>query len=301
MSIFSSIFKGICVLADMYKERKKKISKNVILHEDIIYGPDKDIHQLDIYIPKNYSGKIPVFLSVHGGGWVYGDRSVSHPYCQYVCEKGFAVINFNYHLAPKYHFPKPIEDLNYVVDYVLKHKEEYNFDIDNIFLVGESAGAHIAMIYTNICTNEDYAKEFDFKVPEGFSPRALVMNCGMVNAKLAFCNHDLISWFTRHLLCDFYGKKMLEEKEIKRIDPMDNISKNFPHAVFTTGKGDILNYQAKSLEKRLTELNMKHTFKEYGKSGINTPHVFHLSIKNKYAKMCNDFQTSYLKSLILNK
>lgn len=298
MSFFSSVFKGICKLADMYKERKKKISSDIILYEDIIYGPDKDINVLDIYLPKNYLGKIPVFISIHGGGFVYGDRTVSHPYCEYVCQRGFAVVNFSYHLAPKYHFPKPVEDLNYVVKYILENKDKYNLDTDNVFFQGESAGAHIAMVYANICTNKEYSKEFDFKVPEGFSLKAVCLNCGVVNAKLAFQSHDFISWFMKHLLCDFYGKKSLTKNEIKKIDPMENITKEFPFAIITTGKGDILNKQVKSLDLKLKSMEKNYHFREYGKTKAKSGHIFHLDIKNKYAKLCNSFETSCLKSLI---
>lgn len=298
MSIFSVIFRVLCHLADITKERKKRVSKEIIFLEDIVYGPNKNINVLDIYLPKNYIGKIPVFLSVHGGGWVYGDRSVSHPYCQYVCERGFAVINFSYHLAPKYHFPKPIEDLNYVVKFILENKDVYNLDVNHVFLVGESAGAHIAMMYANICTNKEYAKEFDFKVPEGFKPKAIVSNCGALNAKLAFKKHDLISWFMKNLLCDFYGKKKLSDEEIKRMDPMANITEEFPFAILTTGKGDILNRHSKTLDMKLSLMKKKYSFREFGKTISKSGHVFHLNIKNKYAKLCNDFETSYLKQLV---
>ena len=32
---------------------------------------------LDVYRPKNKEGKLPVIVSVHGGGWVYGDKELS--------------------------------------------------------------------------------------------------------------------------------------------------------------------------------------------------------------------------------
>ena len=287
MSVFSSFFNILCRVADMYKERKKKISKDIYFYEDIVYGPNPKINVLDIYIPKNVSGYIPVFLSIHGGGFVYGDRSVSHPYCEYVCQRGFAVINFSYHLAPKYHFPKPIEDLNYVVKFILENKDRYKFDTSNIFFQGESAGAHIAMVYANICTNKEYSKQFDFMVPEGFCPKAVCLNCGVVNAKLALEGHDFISWFMKHLLCDYYGKKNLDNNDIKILDPMENITKEFPFAIITTGKGDILNKQVKSLDSKLKNMEKKYHFREYGKTKVNSGHVFHLNIKNKYAKLCN--------------
>ena len=41
--------------------------------DDVFYGPDETRNFLDVYRPKDAPGKLPVIVSVHGGGWVYGD------------------------------------------------------------------------------------------------------------------------------------------------------------------------------------------------------------------------------------
>ena len=45
----------------------------VIRYDDISYGPDP-MNVLDVYRPKDAQGSLPVFVLVHGGGWVYGDK-----------------------------------------------------------------------------------------------------------------------------------------------------------------------------------------------------------------------------------
>ena len=42
--------------------------------DDIQYGNDPKWNLLDIYLPKNIEGKIPVIINIHGGGWVYGTK-----------------------------------------------------------------------------------------------------------------------------------------------------------------------------------------------------------------------------------
>ena len=55
---------------------------------------------LDVYRPKlNIKGKLPVIMSVHGGGWVYGDKDVYQWYCMNLAQRGFAVVNYSYRLA----------------------------------------------------------------------------------------------------------------------------------------------------------------------------------------------------------
>ena len=60
--------------------------------------------KLDVYRQKDATGKLPVIVSVHGGGWVYGDKERYQFYCMDLAERGFAVVNFSYRLAPEYKF-----------------------------------------------------------------------------------------------------------------------------------------------------------------------------------------------------
>ena len=47
---------------------------NVERYDDIVYGEDAASQSLDVYRPKGAEGRLPVIVSVHGGGWVYGDK-----------------------------------------------------------------------------------------------------------------------------------------------------------------------------------------------------------------------------------
>ena len=49
------------------------------------------------------------------------------------------------------------------------------------FAVGDSAGGQILSLYADICTNAEYAKEYDFQVPEGLKIKAVALNCGQYN------------------------------------------------------------------------------------------------------------------------
>ena len=56
--------------------------ENIVRYDDIAYGPDPRQQSLDVYIPKDCEGKrLPVIVSVHGGGWVYGDKERYQYYC----------------------------------------------------------------------------------------------------------------------------------------------------------------------------------------------------------------------------
>ena len=92
--------------------------------DDIQYGPDPVENKLDVYRPKNAQGKIPVIVSVHGGGWVYGDKELYQFYGMTLAQRGFAVVNFTYRLAPEVKFPAPLEDTNNVISWMYVNQEE---------------------------------------------------------------------------------------------------------------------------------------------------------------------------------
>lgn len=79
---------------------------------------------------------LPVIVSVHGGGWGYGDKERYQYYCMSLAQQGFAVVNFSYRLASKYKFPAPLEDTNRVFVWLLAHAVRYGFDTHNVFCVG---------------------------------------------------------------------------------------------------------------------------------------------------------------------
>ena len=101
--------------------------------DDIQYGPDPKWNVLDVYRPRAEEGKLPVIVSVHGGGWVYGDKELYQFYCMSLAQRGFAVVNFTYRLAPEEKYPAPLEDTNSVIEWMFENQERYLLDMENVF------------------------------------------------------------------------------------------------------------------------------------------------------------------------
>lgn len=180
----STIVRKAFAAGDMVRDAGLKTPEDVQRFDDIVYGEDKVWQSLDVYRPKaiNIEEKHPVIVSVHGGGWVYGDKKLYQYYCMSLAQRGFAVVNFSYRLAPESKFPASIIDTNLVFGWILDHAEEYGLDSENIFAVGDSAGAHMLGLYTNLCTNPEYAKvykeKFGIQTPQDLKIRAVALNCG---------------------------------------------------------------------------------------------------------------------------
>lgn len=266
--------------------------EDIMRYDDIVYGADPKWQSLDVYRPKAAEGKkLPVIVSVHGGGWVYGDKERYQFYCMSLAQRGFAVVNFTYRLAPEYKYPASLEDTNSVFTWILAHSEEYNFDSEHIFGVGDSAGAHNLGLYACICTNPEYAAEYDFAPPKGFAPTAIALNCGAYRIDIA--QKDL----TTDLMADFLPEKG-SERELRLIDVATHITDNYPPTFFMTCTEDFLKPQASIMAAKLLEKDVPFVFRYYGDKDKRLPHVFHCDMHSEDAKLCNDEECEFFRKFL---
>lgn len=121
------------------------------LISDVAYlGADRQ-EKLDVYLPADVSGKMPVVLFIHGGGWQEGDKAmgVSRINCETVAEAGYAAVSINYKLNTKGShnaFPQNVYDCKTAVRWIRSEAATYGFDPDRIAVAGSSAGGHLAML-----------------------------------------------------------------------------------------------------------------------------------------------------------
>ena len=122
MSLTSILFNIGAKKSDRKRDAQIPYPAGVQQWNDISYGPHGKENLLDVYRPVG-AGKCPIIVNVHGGGYVYGDKELYKRYCMDLARRGFAVVNFNYRLAPRWKFPAPLEDLNNVMHWISKDLE----------------------------------------------------------------------------------------------------------------------------------------------------------------------------------
>ena len=260
--------------------------KGIRRFDNISYGTDAR-NLLDVYRPKDVAGKLPVIVSVHGGGWVYGSKELMQYYCMSLAERGFAVVNFSYRLAPKHKHPIPFADTNSVFCWVLDHADHYGFDVDNIFAVGDSVGANILGLYCCMCTDLDYQKKMSVYPPKGFLPKALGLNCGLY--RMARGEVDVVM---DNLAAAYFPGGGTDE-EYDDICLVNHLNKAFPPSFIMTAEGDFLASQAKPFYEKLRSLGVRAEYHYYGDTDHALRHVFHVDMKLAAAKQCNDDECAF--------
>ncbi len=273
--------------SDEKRDKDFVTPEDIVRNDDITYGPDSKWNLLDIYYKKGTTACQNTIISIHGGAWVYGDKECYQYYCMNLAQRGFTVVNFSYRLAPEAKYPAALEDINAAFAWVKEHASEYYIDLDNLFVVGDSAGAQLGSQYLTILTNPEYEKQFTFDVPE-VTVRAAALNCGIYDAK-EYCNRS-----QGELLKCYLGK---EPEEIPTIDVMSYITEKFPASFIMSSYTDPMLQYAEPMYERLKEAGVDTVLKIYGapeKKEIG--HVFHCNIVLEEAIQCNDEECEFFQA-----
>lgn len=99
----------------------------------------------DIYYPAARGNTpLPVFVNVHGGGYVCGDKKYRSGIARLIASHGWCVVNVNYRLSPAYRYPAATEDVINALNFVGTLGEKYNLNLNKIVLSGDSAGGYYA-------------------------------------------------------------------------------------------------------------------------------------------------------------
>ena len=290
MSFTTWLLRKMFTAGDDKRDRGLTTPDDIERWDDICYGTNKKWQVMDIYRPKNTTGKLPVIVSIHGGGWTYGDKERYQYYCMSLAQRGFAVVNFTYRVAPEFQFPAGIEDTGMVFQWLHDNKDCGWFDFDHIYAVGDSAGAHMLTIYCAACGNPEYAKKLGIifpKYPSGknICPNAVGLNCGVYEIDMRTAN-GMIKGLMKALL----KSKINDPAEIDLINPIPYINDKFPRAYIMTASADPLAGppKQKNLTDKLAACGIEFVDKTYGSKENPLNHVFHCDMRNETGKLCND-------------
>src|SRR6185437_13686151 len=99
---------------------------------------------LDLYLPEQVEGRLPVVVWIHGGGWEAGSRNdqIAVP----LAAHGYAVASIDYRLSQVAKFPAQIDDCKAAIRWLRAHARAYSLDPNHIGVWGASAGGHLVAL-----------------------------------------------------------------------------------------------------------------------------------------------------------
>jgi acetyl esterase/lipase len=117
-------------------------------HANVAYGPDPR-QRLDVYVPRSAALEPrPVVVFWHGGRWREGDKADYRFVGAALAESGYVVMVPNYRHYPQVKMPGFMHDAALAALWASTHANEFGGAPARLYLMGHSAGAHLAALVT---------------------------------------------------------------------------------------------------------------------------------------------------------
>ena len=74
-------------------------------------------------------------------------NEVNRVYASRLAKRGYIVVCINYSLCPDVTYPTQVSDVMASYRWVAENGEAYGFDLDRVFVAGDSAGGQLALLH----------------------------------------------------------------------------------------------------------------------------------------------------------
>lgn len=279
--------------------------RNVTTDYDVVFSnSNPELLKCDLHYVKNSDKykKYPVLVNIHGGGWIIGDKKNSKGYCLQIADGGVFVMNINYGLPPKYRYPYQIQTHFEAFKWLEQNADKYNLDLENVFVSGDSAGAHMASIVCACQCSPELSNALGVK-PTNIKIKGALLNCGM---------YDLHTWnnlqmdkvpIVRSMMQEFLGVEDVTTSPFYDfVSPFPYISAQWPRTFLVSGAIDVM---TRGEEKKLKKELDKHgvdcvTYR--GKAVPNSFHDFLLLAFTNEARKCLEASSKFIdETVAMNK
>lgn len=147
---------------------KVKVIRNLEYATGAVNQPaaGKRALSLDLYEPESDTpAKRPAMIAIHGGGFLFGDKSEMTNLCREMAARGYVCASINYRLVPddppgkaKSREAKTedqytrtvmaaVDDASHAAHWMEENAAKYHVDAGRLFIGGSSAGAVVSMLY----------------------------------------------------------------------------------------------------------------------------------------------------------
>jgi acetyl esterase/lipase len=112
-------------------------------HRDVKYGP-YDRNVMDVWLAES-DKPTPVLVSIHGGGFRSGNKSVSGSLLRECLDSGISVVAITYRLSDQAIAPAQFHDSARAIQFIRHNAKQWNLDPTRLAATGGSAGAGISL------------------------------------------------------------------------------------------------------------------------------------------------------------
>lgn len=259
-----------------YEPINGKKDNGQYLISEINYDTEYPNSFLDITYPdENFETDRPTLFYFHGGGFFAGSKNMGDPMAATeatyllddICAEGYNIVNVDYALVPDCHFPVPLIQANRAFAYIQEHADEYHLNMNNIVIMGSSAGAIMTSQLGSVITNPEYAELL------GITPVLKPEQVKAVVIDDAPLDYSAFPLATKILVGNYIKESIyLSKEEIKRYNNIQSLTANYPAAVLL---GSEYRHDMNVMHEELEKLDSEHLHIDpYHEHGLTKPHCF---------------------------
>ncbi|MCL2443142.1 MAG: alpha/beta hydrolase [Treponema sp.] len=255
---------GIRKMMNLFSKKKRALAG-----KELFLKTDEGKVRVLTYNLENDS-KLPLFVNIHGGGFILGSPEMDDPYMMNVAlNANVKIINIDYSLAPEAPFPKGLNECYAVVKYAQNKAQEFGINPQKIAVGGHSAGGNFsaAIGLKNAETRELNIKGLilDYPPLDVYTDPFAKPNGKGLFAKMGRLFNA----------CYCYNKEETKNPLISPIYASKDQLKGFPPTLIITAGKDLLCSEAELFRDKLKEAGIDVTHKRFESS----KHGFTLSQK----------------------
>lgn len=296
--VFKKVFLGLG--NKFFKFDKPRLESQIYPKEVKIssfsYGNDS-FQKINLFQTKDENK--PLIIDIHGGAWVYGDVNLNNQFCNYMCLKGFNVASIGYRLIDDVLLKDIFDDIFSAIKFILK----LPINTKKIYLTGDSAGGHLALVTAKLLKDKELAMRLGFDTAD-IEISALCINHPVPYTDIAgkIHGHKLITKLIAEpgLKRILYGKKYKDDLLFKELaNPTLYINKDgdIPPLLIISSINDTnYYYQSEILNNYLKSINFSHEY--YCEKDANGIHVYNIiypesELGNKTNEIISKFFKKY--------
>ncbi|UFH57671.1 alpha/beta hydrolase [Spirosoma sp. KNUC1025] len=216
---------------------------------------------LDIMRPTGVPGLLPVFIFIHGGGWVLGDFPTHKRMVRdLVVLSGFAAVFINYTRTPDAPFPRAINEIFAATKWVADNGHEIGVDGKNLAVVGNSVGGNMTAVTA-----------LKAKMNGGPHIKLLIMMWPIVDADFetkSYMQYGQDRFLTTPLMKWMYDMYIPDPKDRKQIfaSPLQATIeqlRELPPTLIQVAENDVLRDEGEAFGRKLDEAGVPVTTIRY--------------------------------------
>ncbi|WP_296148436.1 alpha/beta hydrolase [uncultured Flavobacterium sp.] len=216
--------------------------------------------KLNIVRPKGAKGKLPVFMFIHGGGWVLGDYPTHKRMVRDLSVlTGYAGVFVDYSRAPEVKYPQPVNEVYAAAKWITAHGDEINVDGSKLGIVGNSAGGNLATASALMAKEKGGV---DYKVQILFWPVTdanFETESYKLYGKQRFLTASLMKWMWNQYVAPSKRKEIYASPLQATLQQL----KGLPPTLIQVAENDILRDEGEAYGRKLSDAGVTVTTVRY--------------------------------------